>query len=61
MYALIALGIVILFVLIVVAGSVFTVSSGSVAVVQRFGRFNRTGARASTSSSPSSKTNSRFP
>ena len=43
MAALILLGVVVLFGLITLASSIFTVSSGNAAVIQRFGKFNRTG------------------
>jgi regulator of protease activity HflC (stomatin/prohibitin superfamily) len=44
MIFLIVVAVLALFVLITVASSLFTVSSGSAAVIQRFGKFNRTGA-----------------
>ena len=43
MAALILLGVVVLFGLITLASSIFTVSSGNAAVIQRFGKFSRTG------------------
>jgi regulator of protease activity HflC (stomatin/prohibitin superfamily) len=44
MVPLILLGVVILFALITLASSAFTVGSGNAAVIQRFGKFNRTGS-----------------
>jgi regulator of protease activity HflC (stomatin/prohibitin superfamily) len=44
MIAFIVLVVVCLFALILVASSLFTVSSGSAAVIERFGKFHRTGA-----------------
>ena len=43
MAVLILLGVVVLFGLITLASSIFTVSSGNAAVIQRFGKFSRTG------------------
>jgi regulator of protease activity HflC (stomatin/prohibitin superfamily) len=43
MGSLIVLGVVVLFVLVTLASSAFTVGSGNAAVIQRFGKFNRTG------------------
>jgi regulator of protease activity HflC (stomatin/prohibitin superfamily) len=44
MASLIILGVLILFALITLASGVFTVRSGNMAVIQRFGKYNRTGA-----------------
>jgi regulator of protease activity HflC (stomatin/prohibitin superfamily) len=44
MVPLVLLGVVILFALITLASSAFTVGSGNAAVIQRFGKFNRTGS-----------------
>jgi regulator of protease activity HflC (stomatin/prohibitin superfamily) len=48
----IALGALVLFALILLAASLFTVNSGSVAVIERFGKFHRTGAAGLNSKLP---------
>ena len=44
MILLIVLSVLFVFLLILLAASLFTVTSGSAAVIERFGKFNRTGA-----------------